>query len=78
MDQAKIRELLNGPGLKPPPGVKPNFVDPPNQRESLLAVVSLCLIIATFCVIARAYTRFRLIRDYGWEDYSCFIAYVSR
>ena len=71
MDAAKIKELLEGPGLKPPIGVKPNFVDPPNQIEALLGVVSLCFIIATFCVAVRAYSRFAILRDYGWEDCEC-------
>ena len=68
MDKAKIKELLEGPGMKPPTGVIPSFVDPPNQLVALQAVVSLCLIIATCCVVVRAYTRFYLTRSYGWED----------
>ena len=68
MDKAKIKELLEGPGMKPPMGVIPNFVDPPNQLDALLAVTSLCFIIATFCVAIRAWTRFYLMRTYGWED----------
>ena len=68
MDPATMEKLLEGPGLKPPPGILPNFVDPPSQFERNIAVNSLCLIIATICVFIRAYTRICIMRSYGWED----------
>ncbi|KAL9127418.1 MAG: hypothetical protein Q9217_003714, partial [Psora testacea] len=42
-----MEELLKGPGLKPPPGVIPNFSSPPPQFESNIVASSLCLLIGT-------------------------------
>ena len=68
MEHMTMKELLEGPGLKPPPGVNPNFNGPVPQYNSNIAVNSLCLILATICVAIRAYTRFFIMRMHGWED----------
>lgn len=68
MDPATFKKLLEGPGLKPPPGIKSNFVNPPNEFETNIAVNSLCLVIGTTCVFTRLYTKFFIMRSHGWED----------
>ena len=65
---ATMEQLLEGPGLEPPPGVIPNFVSPPSQKAANVACQSVCLTLATFCVFIRMYTRFFIIRSHGWED----------
>ena len=56
------------PGLKPPPGVKPNFANPPDSyRVAGVVVVSLCLAFSTFFVAARLYTKVHVLPGKaGW------------
>lgn len=65
---ASLEAILEGPGLKPPPGVVPNFVDPPSQSAANVATQSICMILGTVCVFIRLYTRFFIVRSHGWED----------
>ncbi len=55
--------------LPPPPGVTPNFVDPPSARGAVVAVIIACLVISTLCiglrVAAKASVRFG---NAGWDD----------
>lgn len=74
---ATLEQLLEGPGLKPPPGVLPNFIDPPSQSAANLACNITCLTVATICVAIRMYTRLVITRSHGWEDYTCVIAWLG-
>lgn len=65
---ATLEQLLEGPGLEPPPGVLPNFIHPQSQSAANLACNITCLIVATICVAIRVYTRFVITRSHGWED----------
>lgn len=65
---ATLEQLLEGPGLEPPPGVLPNFVHPQSQTGANLACNILCLTLATICVAIRLYTRFVITHSHGWED----------
>lgn len=56
----EIQKLLEGPGLKPPPGVISNFVDPPSQYGVNVFTKAICPITATISVIIRMYTRVRI------------------
>ncbi len=47
--------FLDLPALAPPPGVTPNFIDPPNLRQPWLAVVQITL--ATLAVFMRLFTK---------------------
>lgn len=64
---AEIQELLNGPGLTPPPGIIPNFINPTNETGTNIAANTICLAIATICLFIRMYTKVFLVK-YGWED----------
>lgn len=61
-------ELLNGPAAKPPSGVVPNFVDPTTLNAAVITVVSICLMIGTFAVLIRSYTKLVLIKSIAYED----------
>ena len=56
------------PGLQPPPGVTPNFVNPYNQSKYTPTMVATLLPVATAVVWIRMYTKIRLIKSHGWED----------
>ncbi|RDL31332.1 uncharacterized protein BP5553_09541 [Venustampulla echinocandica] len=62
--------------LPPPPGVVPNFIDPPDQTTSLVIVHAICLFLVTCCVAMRLYTRQFITGKYGWDDYFCLQAFA--
>lgn len=55
--------------LGPPPGVEPNFVDPPNQIRENIALHTVCLTLATLGVALRLFTRVLVLRtSLGIDD----------
>ncbi|KAL8741286.1 MAG: hypothetical protein Q9190_006097 [Brigantiaea leucoxantha] len=56
------------PALAPPPGVIPNFIDPPNSDPKLIAVLLTCTILTTILVFVRLYTKICLLKSHGWDD----------
>ena len=59
---------LEGPAMKPPPGVTPNLVDPYNQGPTLIVVGSILISLMTVFVLARGYTKYRIFRKTSWDD----------
>ncbi|KAK3382593.1 hypothetical protein B0T24DRAFT_645274 [Lasiosphaeria ovina] len=45
--------LLAGPALAPPPGVTPNFKNPPNNNALAHGVMAACLAVSTLCLLLR-------------------------
>lgn len=64
----QLEILLTGPALAPPPGVFPNFVDPPNLRHTGVAVQIVTLILSTFAVAMRIYTKARIMHQMAAAD----------
>ncbi len=60
--------LLNGPAMSPPPGVIPNFVDPPNLNSYWVLSLTLSLTFSTLFVLMRMYTRLFISRVTSWDD----------
>ncbi len=56
------------PGLQPPPGVSPNFVNPENYQNKIIASYTVFLTIATIFTAARLYTRAVIVKSIAWED----------
>ncbi len=56
------------PGLQPPAGVTPNFVNPENYQKKLIAAYTVFLTIATVCTAAKLYTRAFIVKSIAWED----------
>ena len=56
------------PGLQPPPGVTPNFVNPENYQNTLIAALTIFLTIATIFTAAKLYTRAFIVKSIAWED----------
>ena len=67
---AAAEAMLNGPGLQPPPGVIPNFVDPPSQAHWVYVVLPICLAVSTPFVWIRLYSVFFVLKSHGWADCS--------
>jgi hypothetical protein len=59
---------LEMPALAPPPGVVPNFIDPPTNRSAIFAVFITCLVIMTLAVTIRMYTKILMLKKLAIED----------
>lgn len=78
MDETKSTELIGEmPGMKPPPGVIPNLTNPPTMQHINLLCQITCLSVSTICVLIRMYTKIFIDRSHGWEDYTCFLAWLG-
>ncbi|KAK0508024.1 hypothetical protein JMJ35_009913 [Cladonia borealis] len=71
-----ISEREIGAVPPPPGGVKANFVNPPNQTKSTIALHTICLTLVTLCMMMRIYTRRFISHQLGWDDYLCVSAYA--
>ena len=58
--------ILDSPALQPPPGVMPNFADPPNLRNDPLSIS--LLLISTTVVWIRDYTKARVVGKLVLQD----------
>lgn len=65
------------PTLKPPPGVKSNFVDPPSLANAIIAVSVVFLALMLIALTVRIYTKWILLRSLWWDDYTALIAAVG-
>lgn len=61
-----LLEIL--PALPPPPGVTPNFIDPPSCADLGKGFVYTFLPLMVCFVILRIYTRARVSRGFGVDD----------
>ncbi|KAF2111376.1 hypothetical protein BDV96DRAFT_690295 [Lophiotrema nucula] len=69
--------LLEGPALKPPTGVAPNFIDPPNENAIGYSVVIICASLSAAVVIIRLYAKVFCTKKVDGEDYLAVAALVS-
>ena len=51
-----------------PPGIVPNFVNPPDHTRDFITLHTICLFFATFAVGVRLFSRARITRNLGWDD----------
>ena len=56
------------PGLEPPPGVNPDFVNPENYQNKIIACLTVFLAIATIFTAAKLYTKAVIVKSIAWED----------
>ncbi|KAL4995489.1 hypothetical protein BDV10DRAFT_174606 [Aspergillus recurvatus] len=69
-------QWFTGGALPPPPGVEPNFEDPPSQLHGNIALHASFLSVATLAVAMRLFTRLRILRmKLGTDDLFCVLAY---
>lgn len=70
--------LNTRPALRPPAGVKSNFVNPEGRGHICNAVVTV-LFCLTVCLFAnRIYTKLFIVRKTGWDDCECASKRVKR
>ena len=56
------------PGLQPPPGVVPNFINPESYQSTIIATLTVCLATATLFTILRLYSKVFVIKSIALED----------
>jgi len=61
----------------PPPGINPNCEHPETQTASNVVLHTIMIALATASLAIRLYTRSRLTRSIGLDDYLCFLGYAS-
>lgn len=60
--------ILNGPALDPPPGIMPNFDNPPNGNAIGLAITTVSISISTAALVLAAYVKLYRVRKAHLED----------
>ncbi|OCL14895.1 hypothetical protein AOQ84DRAFT_423185 [Glonium stellatum] len=68
--------LAKTPSMMPPPGVEPNFVDPPSASGWATAVVTLFLALMLLILGMRLYCRFIIVKSVGIDDWAALAAGV--
>ncbi|KAF4621901.1 hypothetical protein G7Y89_g14444 [Cudoniella acicularis] len=66
--------LDHSPAGIPPPGVIPNFTNPPSKGEALVVLDGVFVSLMLVAVLIRIYVRVRLVKTWGWDDYACILA----
>ena len=70
------------PALPPPEGVTPNFVNPYQDVNTERALCFVFLGFATVLLIARLFTRIKIMKKVGWEDcrlaFTCICHWLTR
>ncbi|KAK1783185.1 hypothetical protein QBC45DRAFT_447946 [Copromyces sp. CBS 386.78] len=77
LSQDQIDALLSLPALEPPPGISPNFDDPPNRNGLAYFVTTFCLVVSTLCVFIRLYARVWIEKRARIEEVLMICAYGS-
>ncbi|KAI1814154.1 hypothetical protein GGS20DRAFT_434774 [Poronia punctata] len=69
--------LPDDPALTPPPGVVPNFDDPPNKNYLGIFTNVICLILTITLVAARLYFKYFCVKKVHVEDYLVVLGLVA-
>jgi hypothetical protein len=56
------------PALQPPPGVRPNFIDPESQAPGMMIANGIITAVMLVFVLLRLYTKAFLTKGLFWED----------
>ncbi|KAF1977700.1 hypothetical protein BU23DRAFT_550379 [Bimuria novae-zelandiae CBS 107.79] len=71
---AQRQAALEGPALRPPPGVVPDFVNPPNQNELGFGLLCSCAGVCALVVAIRLYAKIFRRKKMEIEDYLAVVA----
>ena len=63
-----FKHALNQPVLPPPPGVMPNFTNPPDHGKLQIVVTSLLLGVTVLFLLNRVYMKVFIVKKYTWDD----------
>ncbi|KAH7411401.1 hypothetical protein BKA64DRAFT_569183 [Cadophora sp. MPI-SDFR-AT-0126] len=71
----EVAAILSTPALMAPPGVTPNFDEPPNKNGLAWFITTTCMVISTLCVLLRGYAKLWLTKKIGIEEVLMVLAY---
>ncbi|KAL8937600.1 MAG: hypothetical protein Q9216_004340 [Gyalolechia sp. 2 TL-2023] len=69
-------QLQTLPAGVPPPGMQPNFVDPPTLVPAVLGVGASFLALALFCFSIRVWTKVTINKRLSWDDLTCTLGFL--
>ncbi|KAL8645054.1 MAG: hypothetical protein Q9210_006924 [Variospora velana] len=61
--------------VPPPPGVMPNFENPDYRSGGIVPLAAVLIPLAAIFMILRVYTKLRIIKVFGLEDWTILVAY---
>ena len=61
-------DLSTIPLQAPPPGVVPNFINPPSASAEVFAVSTVLIFLSTLFLVLRLYSRLLIARGFGVDD----------
>ena len=56
------------PAGQPPPGIHPNFADPPSRAPVILGICLTFAVLAVICFSIRIYTKLAIAKNWKWDD----------
>ena len=68
----------NLPTGTPPPGVVPNFDNPPSRALDLYVGMGVCVAVAAVMLALRMYAQFVVTKSPGWDDCETYHLIVIR
>lgn len=74
-----LDKIKNGPAANAPPGIIPNYANPPNDNRLALAVIGLSVGVAVLAGLLRVYSKFFCTSKVKLkpEDCSSFLTYMN-
>jgi hypothetical protein len=60
--------LENFPSMIPPPGVTPNFINPPSKETAIIVLNVIFLALMWSAVAVRLWSKARITHNVGWDD----------
>lgn len=74
----KMRQIiLDAPAMQPPPGMTPNFNDPPNLQHGVILTLALCTTLSTLTVMLRICTKLFIVRQTTIDDCIVFCSFTK-
>ena len=68
MPDSYLDGIRDQPAAPPPPGVIPNFDNPPNNNELAIAVLATSIVITTSAFLIRVYSKVFCTKKINIED----------
>lgn len=68
IESIPLAVLKTMPAASPPPGIQPNFADPPTRVPVILGVSIAFFVLAIFCFSIRIYTKLAVVKNWKWDD----------
>jgi hypothetical protein len=60
----------------PPPGVTPNYVDPPSLFAETVALNTVLITLMTIALALRVYARRFIVGKLWWDDWACIVSWI--